>query len=71
MTARSEAQAMKRIRLDHGWAVTAFALLAGFALLATPPAARAQSDISKTVHNLTPEGPGKQKETVKTGLCVF
>ncbi len=41
------------------------------ALLATPPAARAQSDIAKTVHNLTPEGPGKQKETVKTGLCVF
>ncbi len=43
----------------------------GLALLALPPAARAQSDVSKTVHNLTPEGPGKQKETVKTGLCVF
>ena len=30
-----------------------------------------ETDIAKTVHNLTPEGPGKQKETVKTGLCVF
>ena len=31
----------------------------------------AQTDIAKTVHNLTPEGPGTMKETVKTGLCVF
>jgi predicted CXXCH cytochrome family protein len=33
--------------------------------------ARAQSDIARTVHNLTPEGPGKLKETQKSGLCVF
>ena len=36
-----------------------------------PLALHAQTDIAKTVHNLTPEGPGAMKETVKTGLCVF
>lgn len=50
-------------------------ILAGLAtalgLLAAMPPALAQSDIAKTVHNLTPEGPGTMKETVKTGLCVF
>jgi len=45
----------------------AFAL----ALFAIMPQAHAQSDIAKTLHNLTPEGAGKQKETRKTGLCVF
>ncbi len=70
MTARSDARAMKQVRLNRGWAATA-ALFAGLTFLAAPPATHAQSDIAKTVHNLTPEGPGKQKETVKTGLCVF
>jgi predicted CXXCH cytochrome family protein len=41
------------------------------ACLASPHDAVAQSEIAKTVHNLTPEGSGRQKETVKTGLCVF
>ena len=40
-------------------------------LFGTALPAFAQSDIAKTVHNLTPEGPGKIKETAKTGLCVF
>lgn len=41
------------------------------ALLLAMPAA-AVTDISKTVHNLTPEGPGKFKETQTTaGVCVF
>ncbi len=31
----------------------------------------AQTDISRTVHNLTPSGPGQFKETVPTGVCVF
>lgn len=44
----------------------ACALIAVLAL-----AVQAQTDIAKTVHNLTPEGPGAMKETVKTGLCVF
>ena len=39
--------------------------------LAVCPYALAQSDIARTVHNLTPEGTGTMKETVKTGLCVF
>src|SRR5512142_3294898 len=47
----------------------ACALVLAFAGAALP--ALAQSDIARTVHNLTPEGPGKFKETQKTGLCVF
>ena len=35
------------------------------------PSVIAQSDIARTVHNLTPEGVGTMKETAKTGLCVF
>jgi predicted CXXCH cytochrome family protein len=34
-------------------------------------ATAAGTEIAKTVHNLTPEGTGKFKETQKTGLCVF
>lgn len=48
--------------------------LAGALLLVFPaiaPPAHAQSDIARTVHNLTPEGPGKFKESATTGLCVF
>ena len=70
MTTRSDRATFMPIRRHRGRIAAALALVA-VALLATSPAARAQSDISKTVHNLTPEGPGKQKETVKTGLCVF
>ena len=40
-------------------------------LISAAAAAHAQTDIAKTVHNLTPEGPGTMKEAVKTGLCVF
>ena len=40
-------------------------------LLVACPASFAQTDIARTVHNLTPEGPGTMKETAKTGLCVF
>ena len=40
-------------------------------ILAAAPAALAQTEIARTVHNLTPEGPGTMKETATTGLCVF
>jgi len=50
---------------------SALALAAAFMLAAAPPVAHAQTDIAKTVHNLTPEGTGKQKETHQAGLCVF
>jgi len=40
-------------------------------LISATATVHAQTDIAKTVHNLTPEGPGTMKETVKTGLCVF
>jgi len=46
-------------------------VLAAIALALAPALSSAQTDIAKTVHNLTPEGPGTMKETVKTGLCVF
>lgn len=51
-------------------AVAAFctALLLG---LLHPATARAQTEIARTVHNLTPGGPGQLKETRPTGLCVF
>jgi predicted CXXCH cytochrome family protein len=51
------------------WIVAWLAMALGLA--ASAPDVRAQSDIAKTVHNLTPEGPGTMKETVRTGLCVF
>ena len=40
-------------------------------LLAACPASLAQTEIARTVHNLTPEGPGTMKESATTGLCVF
>ena len=40
-------------------------------LLAASPTLFAQSDVARTVHNLTPEGPGAMKEQATTGLCVF
>ncbi len=43
--------------------------LAGF--LALPAPAQAQTQIARTVHNLTPTGPGTVKATQPTGLCVF
>ena len=50
---------------------TPFAANIGAVLLTAACGAHAQTDIAKTVHNLTPEGPGAMKESVKTGLCVF
>ncbi len=38
-------------------------------LMASP--GRAQTEIARTVHNLTPGGPGQLKETRPTGLCVY
>ena len=35
------------------------------------PAEGAQTEIARTVHNLTPGGPGQLKETRPTGLCVY
>ena len=52
-------------------AVIALAAMLAVVLLSLPSSARAQSEIAKSLHNLTPEGSGKQKETRKTGLCVF
>jgi predicted CXXCH cytochrome family protein len=46
-------------------------LLPLLALLVAMPSARAQTEIARTVHNLTPGGPGQFKETRPTGLCVF
>jgi predicted CXXCH cytochrome family protein len=46
------------------WALLAQALL-------WPLAAQAQTQIARTVHNLTPGGPGQLKETRPTGLCVY
>ena len=43
--------------------------LAGF--LTSPAPAQAQTQIARTVHNLTPAGPGTVKTTQSTGLCVF
>ena len=40
-------------------------------LLASPVPAGAQTDIARTVHNLTPGGPGTYTETRPVGLCVF
>ena len=36
-------------------------------LLAAAPAAFAQTEIARTVHNLTPDGPGTMKETAAPG----
>jgi predicted CXXCH cytochrome family protein len=40
-------------------------------LLSSPLPAQAQTEIARTVHNLTPGGPGQLKETRPIGLCVF
>jgi len=48
------------------------ALLIGCGGLLGPSAsAIAQGSIARTVHNLTPSGPGTQTERSPTGLCVF
>lgn len=57
--------------VHRAFALVAPALMLVLALLGPLPAAHAQSDIAKTVHNLTPEGTGTMKETRRTGLCVF
>jgi predicted CXXCH cytochrome family protein len=44
--------------------------IVAFGLLVTPRS-EAQTQISRTVHNLTPGGPGQLKETRPTGLCVY
>jgi len=41
------------------------------ALLGFAAPARAQTDIARTVHNLTPSGPGGVKSAQPVGLCVF
>ena len=51
------------------WGVLCGAIVA-CVLLASPPAG-AQTQIARTVHNLTPGGPGQLKETRPTGLCVY
>ncbi len=43
--------------------------LAGFLILSPP--VRAQTQIARTVHNLTPTGPGTVRVTQSAGLCVF
>ena len=55
----------------NGRAIAAAALALTLALMPWSHPAQAQTDIARTVHNLTPEGTGTQKETHTTGLCVF
>jgi predicted CXXCH cytochrome family protein len=52
-------------------ALVLIAAVVGLAAAPWPAPVRAQTDIAKTVHNLTPEGPGAMKESVKAGLCIF
>ena len=47
------------------------ALVAVLLLVAGMPACFPQTQIARTVHNLTPSGPGQLKEKEATGLCVF
>jgi predicted CXXCH cytochrome family protein len=54
--------------------VTAHALvltLGALALTLVPPSLHAQTQVARTVHNLTPGGSGQLKETRPVGLCVF
>lgn len=44
--------------------------IVALALLCSLPAA-AQTQVARTVHNLTPGGPGQLKETRPTGLCAY
>ena len=53
----------------RAFAVAAFTLT--LALAPWPEPAEARTEIASTVHNLTPEGTGAQKETRAAGLCVF
>jgi len=46
-------------------------LLAPVFFLALPGAVQAQTQIARTVHNLTPTGPGTVKTTQSAGLCIF
>ena len=55
------------LRMWRCWALTACALV----LPAAMAPAVAQTDIARTVHNLTPSGPGTYKETRPVGVCVF
>lgn len=55
----------------HARRLAAAGLALAAALLPAPQPAWAQTDVAKTVHNLTPSGTGTQKETRATGLCVF
>ena len=48
-----------------------FLLLCCLAALAPSTDARAQTSIARTVHNLTPTGPGTVKGTQAAGLCVY
>lgn len=49
----------------------AFASLALLAWQGAAPPALGQTEIARTVHNLTPGGPGQLHETRPTGLCVY
>ncbi len=53
-----------------GAVAVVLAALGSLVALVTPRA-QAQTEIARTVHNLTPGGPGQLKETRPTGLCVF
>jgi predicted CXXCH cytochrome family protein len=54
-----------------GARLAAFAVLALLAWQGAAPPALGQTEIARTVHNLTPDGPGQLKETRPTGLCVY
>lgn len=66
-------QTIRLLRATFASRLGAFAVLslAAAGLLALPAPARAQTQIARTVHNLTPTGPGTAKTTQPTGLCVF
>lgn len=52
-----------------GILMTLVLALGGILILSTQT--RAQTQVARTVHNLTPTGPGTVKETQPAGLCVF
>ncbi len=56
----------------HRTIVTGALLVAAVCRLLWSASAAAQTNIAKTVHNLTPTGPGKLREKqVQAGACVF
>lgn len=61
----------RRYRGGKGWVVTGALLAAAICLVLFSVDANARTDIARTVHNLTPSGPGKYREKEQAGLCVF